>query len=479
MDRLHVATLNIRNLADRWDERLPLLLADMAALQPDLLGMQEVVYVLQQDRLIGAAGEGRYEALRAWAGRPEYGNSLLVRTPLAGRSTDRLELGHNRSALRTVVELAGGSTVLVVVTHLHHEVPDEAIRDDQARQLLAWLETAPGDRYPDRDGRLQRRAGRADLCPDGRRRLSIGAGRGQWRGAGRDVAVRSAGARAWTRTASRAASTTCGSSARRGSSMRGRVRSPGGRRSDAAAQRSLRPQRAPRDRLTVARSRRTLRLAHRGDWRTAPENTLPALLAACAIPACDGLEFDVRLSADGVPILLHDATLARVQGRPEAPGALSASDLAALGVPALADVLAAVPRRAFLDVELKGDPGRAVVEVLAAGRGADLRDAVVSSFDTGALERVGGLAPTWPRWLNTHDLRARDDLVGAGAAVHGHRGRLAGHRRRVQRGAVRAAGLELAAYTVRRRSTFDRLARLGVVAVCVEAAALDGPTPAA
>ena len=48
MDRLHVATLNIRNLADRWFERLPLLLADMATLQPDLLGLQEVVYVMQQ-----------------------------------------------------------------------------------------------------------------------------------------------------------------------------------------------------------------------------------------------------------------------------------------------------------------------------------------------------------------------------------------------------------------------------------------------
>ena len=36
MDRLLIATLNILNLADRWDERLPLLLADMAALQPDL-----------------------------------------------------------------------------------------------------------------------------------------------------------------------------------------------------------------------------------------------------------------------------------------------------------------------------------------------------------------------------------------------------------------------------------------------------------
>ena len=37
MDRLLVATLNILNLADRWEERLPLLLADMAALQPDLM----------------------------------------------------------------------------------------------------------------------------------------------------------------------------------------------------------------------------------------------------------------------------------------------------------------------------------------------------------------------------------------------------------------------------------------------------------
>ena len=65
MDRLHVATLNIRNLADRWFERLPLILNDMSALQPDLLGLQEVVYPMQQDRLIGAAGEGRYREHRA------------------------------------------------------------------------------------------------------------------------------------------------------------------------------------------------------------------------------------------------------------------------------------------------------------------------------------------------------------------------------------------------------------------------------
>ena len=143
MDQLHVATLNIRNLADRWSERLGLLLADMSALQPDLLGLQEVVYPMQQDRLIGAAGEGTYATLRAWAGRPEYGNSLLVRSPLVASETDRLDLGLNRSALRTVVTLAGATRVLVAVTHLHHEVDGAAERDEQARQLIDWLDAAP------------------------------------------------------------------------------------------------------------------------------------------------------------------------------------------------------------------------------------------------------------------------------------------------------------------------------------------------
>jgi endonuclease/exonuclease/phosphatase family metal-dependent hydrolase len=143
MDRVHVATLNIRNLADRWFERLPLLLADMAALQPDLLGLQEVVYVMQQDRLIGAAGEGRYDAVRGWAGRPEYGNSLLVREPLAAAATDRLDLGLGRSAQRSVVALPGGSTVLAVVTHLHHLGPDETKRDEQTAAILVWLDDAP------------------------------------------------------------------------------------------------------------------------------------------------------------------------------------------------------------------------------------------------------------------------------------------------------------------------------------------------
>ncbi|MEO5884929.1 MAG: glycerophosphodiester phosphodiesterase, partial [Candidatus Limnocylindrales bacterium] len=176
---------------------------------------------------------------------------------------------------------------------------------------------------------------------------------------------------------------------------------------------------------------------------------------------------------DGVPVLLHDDTLARVQGRPERPDQLSAAALGDLGVPTLADVLAAVPPHVFLDVELKGDVGSVAVAVLAAGRGPDLRRAVVSSFDGAALERVAGLAPTWPRWLNAEDLAP----ATIGSAVElGCRG-ISADWRAIDRGSasrVRAAGLDLAAWTVRRRPTFQRLARLGVVAVCVEAAALDG-----
>ena len=144
MAQLTVATLNIRNIADRWPERLPLLLADMAALQPDLMGLQEVIFAVQQDRILGAAGAARYEAFRGWAGRPEYGNAVLVREPLRGRDGERVDLDHKRSAQLVRVALAGRAELRFVATHLHHEVPDEAIRDRQAAALASWLDGGPG-----------------------------------------------------------------------------------------------------------------------------------------------------------------------------------------------------------------------------------------------------------------------------------------------------------------------------------------------
>jgi len=216
-----------------------------------------------------------------------------------------------------------------------------------------------------------------------------------------------------------------------------------------------------------------MRLAHRGDGRRATENTIPALLAALDVPACDGLEFDVRLSADGVPVLSHDADLARVFGRRERVEQLTADELGDIGVPTLAAVLAAVGRRPFLDIELKLDTGRIGVEVIAAGRGPALERAVVSSFHPYALEPVARLAPAWGRWLNSHTLapgviETAKALGCTGVAVQWR----ALDERSVA--LVLAAGLEVIAWTVRRRPTFDRLARIGVGVMCVEAAALDG-----
>lgn len=144
VDELVVATLNLRNIADRWGERLPLLLADMAALQPDLLGLQECVFAVQQDRLLAGAGEARYEIFRGWAGRPEYGNSVLVREGLSAGPAERLELGRNRSALRVPAGTAGGASLTFAVAHLHHLPEDLAVREEQARALVDWLEAEDG-----------------------------------------------------------------------------------------------------------------------------------------------------------------------------------------------------------------------------------------------------------------------------------------------------------------------------------------------
>ncbi|TAJ99234.1 MAG: hypothetical protein EPO36_13170 [Chloroflexota bacterium] len=145
MATLDVATLNLRNIADRWPERLPLLVADMAALQPDLMGLQECVFAVGQDRLLGAAGEARYGIHRGWAGRPEYGNSVLARDTLEVEASgvERLDLGERRSALRVPVRLERGVTLAFVVTHLHHVPADEGIRAAQARELATWLDARP------------------------------------------------------------------------------------------------------------------------------------------------------------------------------------------------------------------------------------------------------------------------------------------------------------------------------------------------
>ena len=148
VESVRVLSLNILNLMDRWPERLPLLLAEFAALQPDLAGLQEVVFPMQQDRLLAASGEGRYAVRRAPAWRPEAGNSVLVREPLAARLApeepgDRLDLGLERAALQVELTLPSGTPLRFVTVHLHHPIGEQhdVLRLGQVEAMLAWLAT--------------------------------------------------------------------------------------------------------------------------------------------------------------------------------------------------------------------------------------------------------------------------------------------------------------------------------------------------
>jgi glycerophosphoryl diester phosphodiesterase len=91
---------------------------------------------------------------------------------------------------------------------------------------------------------------------------------------------------------------------------------------------------------------RPLLLGHRGARfeKSFPENSLASFDRALA-HGCDGFEFDVRFSADGQPVICHDA---RVQGLD-----VARCSAAQLALPLLRDVLTRYRTTAFLDIELK------------------------------------------------------------------------------------------------------------------------------
>ncbi len=72
-------------------------------------------------------------------------------------------------------------------------------------------------------------------------------------------------------------------------------------------------------------------IAHRGNAAEFPENTLAALGSAIEL-GLQHVEFDVQLTADHVPVVIHDADLQRVGGRPESVHDMSWPQLAAMPV---------------------------------------------------------------------------------------------------------------------------------------------------
>ena len=97
-----------------------------------------------------------------------------------------------------------------------------------------------------------------------------------------------------------------------------------------------------------------LYIAHRGfHSKNIPENTLSAFSEA--INKGYGIELDVRLSLDNIPVVCHDPDLNRVFGVKSNVNEMSENELALIGVPSLDSVLKLVAGKVPLVIELKGN----------------------------------------------------------------------------------------------------------------------------
>ena len=225
-------------------------------------------------------------------------------------------------------------------------------------------------------------------------------------------------------------------------------------------------------------------LGHRGSRDPGPENTAVAVDAALSAGA-DGIEIDVRRSADGDLVVVHDARLPRLGGR--AVLRRSTAELAARGIPTLHEVLDAWAGRGRIIVEVKNQPGQddfdaprertaqVLVETLR-GRGLTGPDCgvTVSSFDWFAIEairsadlglRTGFL--TMPRMSVqgglTYVRQAGHD------ELHAHTSVILADRNAAER--ARAVGVGLVTWTVTSERSARRLRDAGVDAIICDAPA--------
>lgn len=146
--------------------------------------------------------------------------------------------------------------------------------------------------------------------------------------------------------------------------------------------------------------------AHRGASADAPENTLAAFSLA-EQQGADGIELDVQLSRDGVPVILHDERLERTsngRGRVDRVawrelrdldvGSWFAPEFSAERLPSLADVLSWADDRLQLNLEVKdSSAARALLGLL---RDFPRARVLVSSFDHRLLAALRYAAPRLP-----------------------------------------------------------------------------------
>lgn len=224
-------------------------------------------------------------------------------------------------------------------------------------------------------------------------------------------------------------------------------------------------------------------IAHRGASAFAPENTIASFEKAYQLGA-RMVEFDVMLSADGVPVIFHDDSLKRTTN---GHGDLNDHDWSYLSqldagswfskaylhekIPTFEAVINwLIQKNCYANIEIKPHVSRieetveSVLFVLNRHWPKNIALPLISSFEDEALKLVCQKAQQYPRGLlrhhwDKHWAKAVEDLDVV--SFHGHARIFTASRVK----ALKAAGLNVFAYTVNHQKKAERLFAIGVDAV--------------
>jgi glycerophosphoryl diester phosphodiesterase len=219
-------------------------------------------------------------------------------------------------------------------------------------------------------------------------------------------------------------------------------------------------------------------IGHRGASAVAPENTMAAFQEAIAAGA-DGIEFDVRLSRDGVPVIIHDSTLRRTTGLPHRVADLTWQELESLkvAVPSLQQLFTLFEGNDLgLYLEMKSD-SPADREPLAKACSRLINDyafkdrVMVECFDLPALEVIKTIDPEIktvalfepafrPSVFSNQLILDRVTAIGASAIALHHR-----IARSVLVRKAKDAGLAVAVWTVDDPAWIERARATGIDAL--------------
>jgi|HubBroStandDraft_6_1064221.scaffolds.fasta_scaffold539223_1 endonuclease/exonuclease/phosphatase family metal-dependent hydrolase len=145
MNRLRVLTLNIWNRQGPWEQRLALLRAGILALDPDVVGLQEVIEHAGRslaDEIRDGLGYGCvFGTAHDLGGDVRFGNAALSRWPITASRVFPLptgETGDHRSLLLAEIASPHGK-IPFFVTHLNWKLHEGATREQQVQAIAAHV----------------------------------------------------------------------------------------------------------------------------------------------------------------------------------------------------------------------------------------------------------------------------------------------------------------------------------------------------